>query len=90
MSASRPAAAPDRLPSWTVRRSPRARRARITVTDDARVVVVLPRRAPQSVAEALMRQHEAWVRAHVAMALERRARLDMRPSLRDGRVLVVN
>lgn len=37
-----------------------------------------------------MRQHEAWVRSHVAMALERRARLDIRPSLRDGRVLVVN
>jgi predicted metal-dependent hydrolase len=73
-----------------VRRSTRAHRARITVTDDAQVVVVLPRRAPLAAAEALVRHHEAWVRSHLAMALERRARLDARPPLADGRVLTVN
>ena len=78
------------LPAWTVRRSTRARRARITVTDDAHVVVVLPQRAPIGVAEALVRQHEPWVRRHVAMALARRSRLDARPPLFDGRVLEVN
>ena len=78
------------LPGWVVRRSTRARRARITVTDDARVVVVLPRRAPLDVAEALIQQHETWVRRHVAMALARRSRLDARPPLLDGRVLEVN
>jgi predicted metal-dependent hydrolase len=78
------------LPAWTVRRSTRARRARITVTDDAHVVVVLPQRAPIGVAEALVRQHEPWVRRHVVMALARRSRLDARPPLFGGRVLEVN
>jgi predicted metal-dependent hydrolase len=78
------------LPAWTVRRSTRARRARITVTDDALVVVVLPSRAPAGLADALVRQHETWVRRHVAMALARRSRLADRPPLLDGRVLEVN
>jgi predicted metal-dependent hydrolase len=78
------------LPAWTVRRSTRARRARITVTDDGRVVVVLPRRAPLEVAEILMREHEAWVRRHVAMARRRRASIDDRPGLAEGRVLDLN
>lgn len=77
-------------PAWTVRRSTRARRARITVTDDARVVVVLPRRAPAAVAEALVQQHASWVRRHVAAAHERTARIAARPPLGDGRVLEVN
>ena len=78
------------LPAWTVRRSTRARRARITVGDDGRVVVVLPTRAPLAVAESLVRRHERWVRRHVAMALERQTRLVERPPLTDGRVLEVN
>lgn len=73
-----------------MRRSARARRARITVTDDARVVVVLPRRAPLVVADALVQRHAAWVRRHVAAARERRARIEARPSLGEGRVLEVN
>jgi predicted metal-dependent hydrolase len=73
-----------------VRRSARARRARITVTDDARVVVVLPRRAPATIAEALVQRHASWVRRHVAAARARRARIDARPSLGEGRVLEVN
>ncbi len=78
------------LPAWTVRRSGRARRARITVSDDAQVVVVLPRRASSEVAHALMDRHAAWVRRHVSAALARRARIDSRPSLEDGRALLVN
>lgn len=78
------------LPAWTVRRSTRARRARITVTDDARVVVVLPHRASPAVADSLIRRHEPWVRRHVALALARQARLADRPSLADGRVLDVD
>ena len=60
------------------------------MTDDAEVVVVLPRRAPEGIAETLVRQHEPWVRRHVAMALARRSRLDARPPLLPGRVLEVN
>jgi predicted metal-dependent hydrolase len=78
------------MPSWTVRRSDRARRARLTVTQDAEVVVVLPLRAPLSVGEALVRQHETWVRRHVAAAQARRDRLDARPALGEGRWLDVN
>lgn len=78
------------VPTWTVRRSTRARRARISVADDGRVVVVLPQRAPLGVAESLVRQHEAWVRRHVLMARRRRASIDERPALADGRVLDIN
>jgi predicted metal-dependent hydrolase len=78
------------LPEWTVRRSARARRARLTVTEDAQVVVVLPRRASLSVAEALVHQHETWVRRHVAVARTRQDRLRARPSFAEGRVLEVN
>jgi predicted metal-dependent hydrolase len=60
------------------------------VTDEGQVVVVLPRRAASSVAEALIRQHEAWVRRHVATARMRRSRLEARPPLLAGRVLEVN
>jgi predicted metal-dependent hydrolase len=82
---------PDRpATDWVVRRSPRARRARITVREDGRVVVVLPTRAPMAVAQELVRRHERWVRHHVAAALERQARLRQRPQLLDGRVLEVN
>lgn len=60
------------------------------MTDDAIVVVVLPRRAPAAVAEMLVRQHEAWIRRHVELATVRRARLESRVALGDGRVLDVN
>jgi predicted metal-dependent hydrolase len=75
---------------WVVRRSTRARRARITVDGDGRVVVVLPARAPVVVAQELVHRHERWVRHHVAVALERQARLRARPHLLDGRVLDIN
>jgi predicted metal-dependent hydrolase len=77
-------------PTWTVRRSARASHARITVTDDGHVVVVLPSRAPQVVAERLVRRHAAWIRRHVTAATARRAELDTRPTLGDGRLLEVN
>jgi predicted metal-dependent hydrolase len=60
------------------------------VTDEGQVVVVLPRRAPSSVAEALIRRHESWVRRHVATARMRRSRLEARPPLLGGRILEVN
>ena len=78
------------LPQYTVRRSTRAKRARLTVTADGDAVVVLPQRAPLASAAILVERHEAWLRRHIARADARRDRLDARPSLDDGRRLSVN
>jgi predicted metal-dependent hydrolase len=43
-----------------------------------------------AVAHELVHRHERWVRRHVALALERQARLRERPHLLDGRVLDIN
>ena len=63
---------------FEVRRSTRARRARIVVHPWDSVEVVLPTRAAASEAERLMRNHSAWVLARIA---ERPA---VPPPLRDG------
>jgi hypothetical protein len=49
---------------YTVRRSERARRVRVTV-DHRGVEVVLPRRAPQREAAAAIRELEPWIRRRV-------------------------
>jgi len=78
------------LPPYTVRRSTRAKRARLTVTADGDAVVVLPQRAPLASAAILVERHEAWLRRHIARADARRDQLDMRPPLDAGRSLSVN
>lgn len=80
----------DELPPHTVRRSTRARRARLTVTRQGELVVVLPARAPDRAAALLVAQHLAWVRHHLDRVQAARARLDERPALTDGRHLAVN
>jgi hypothetical protein len=74
---------------YRVRRSDRARRARLTVDRRGDVVVVLPRRLPAAEAERLVRQHAAWVDRHVARIAAEQARLATRPALGEGRVLDV-
>lgn len=74
---------------YTVRRSERARRARLTVSRDGAVVVVLPRRTPAAEAEQLVQQHAAWIERHVARVGDARVRLAARPALGAGRVLEV-
>ncbi len=49
------------LPAYDVRRSDRARRARIVVTRPGRVEVVLPRRAPARLAAELVRAEREWI-----------------------------
>ena len=49
------------LPAYDVRRSDRARRARIVVTAPGRVEVVLPRRAPARLAAELVRTEREWI-----------------------------
>jgi predicted metal-dependent hydrolase len=77
------------LHAYSVRRSERARRSRLTVTVSGEVVVVLPRRAPPGEAERLVERHATWIDHHVGRVQAERARLDARPALDDGRVLQV-
>jgi predicted metal-dependent hydrolase len=74
---------------YTVRRSSRARRARLMVTPSGQAVVVLPMRAPAALAGKLLHEHAAWLRRHMSRALARNAQLAGRPSLGDGRTLTV-
>jgi predicted metal-dependent hydrolase len=76
-------------PRYTVRRSDRARRARLTVNREGEAIVVLPRRAPESLARELVSKHGAWLERQVARVRERSARLDSRPSLAAGRLLAI-
>jgi predicted metal-dependent hydrolase len=78
------------VPAYSVRRSARAKRARLTVTAEGEAVVVLPQRAPLGTAAILVERHAEWLRRHVDRADARRARLDARPPLGGGRTLTVN
>ena len=86
-----------RLPAgdieYTLRRTPLARRLRITVHPERGLVVTIPpasRRGwarPADTVEAFMREREGWIRRHLDRQLVLRARLDARPSLDDGRII---
>jgi predicted metal-dependent hydrolase len=72
------------LPLYAVRRSDRARRARLTLTDDGQPLVVLPRRAPDDLAGWLVARHLEWLTRHQRrIVLERRA-MSARQPLGDG------
>jgi predicted metal-dependent hydrolase len=74
---------------YTVRRSDRARRARLTVTREGEAVVVLPRRSPRVDADRLVSEHRAWLERHLSRVAHQRARLAARPALGEGRVLII-
>jgi predicted metal-dependent hydrolase len=74
---------------YRVRRSDRARRARLTVSREGEAVVVLPRRMPLSAAQVLVDDHAEWLERHLSRIEAQRAALAMRPALGEGRVLVV-
>ena len=86
-----------RLPAgdieYTLRRTPLARRLRITVHPERGLVVTIPpasRRGwarPADTVEAFMREREGWIRRHLDRQLVLRARLDARPPLDDGRII---
>ncbi len=78
------------MPGYSVRRSTRAKHARLTVTAEGDAVVVLPQRAPLSSAALLVERHAEWLRRHLAKAEARQARLRSRPDLGAGRVLAIN
>jgi predicted metal-dependent hydrolase len=73
---------------FTIRRSARARRSRLTITDAGVPLVVLPLRAPESDAVAFVARHHAWVNRHVARIHARREALAARPGLDAGREIL--
>jgi predicted metal-dependent hydrolase len=74
---------------FRVRRSDRARRARLTVSREGEAVVVLPRRMPLSAAQALVDDHADWLDRHMSRIAAERASLATRQPLGQGRVLEV-
>jgi predicted metal-dependent hydrolase len=77
------------ISGYTVRRSDRARRARLTVSETGEAVVVLPRRMPLREAERLVARHRGWLDRHIQSTQADRARLAGRPALGEGRVLQI-
>lgn len=81
--------AAEHLPAYTIRRSQRARRARVTIGERGEAVVVLPSGAPDRAAAALVAQHAGWIERHREM-VEHRVRLRAaRQPLGDGRTLAL-
>ena len=76
-------------PPFAIRRSARARHARLTITRDGDAVVVLPLRAPERIALALVERHGAWLERQHARFTAERSRLEARPSLAEGRIVSV-
>lgn len=74
---------------YRLRRSDRARRARLTVTCEGEIVVVLPRRMPDAEADRLVRQHATWLDRHVSRISGQQELLAARPPLGEGRSLEV-
>ena len=72
-------------PAYSIRRSSRAHRARLTITDEGEAVVVLPVRVAEADAEELVRRHRRWIRIHQGRILAQRAALAARPGIGAGR-----
>lgn len=78
---------------YILRRTPYARRLRVTVHPERGVVVTLPPASHRgwgradSLVTAFLREREAWIRRHLERQQAARARLASRPSLDDGRVI---
>jgi predicted metal-dependent hydrolase len=78
---------------YVLRRSPRARRLRVTIHPDRGVVVSLPpegRRGwarPESLVDGFLAEREAWIRRHLGVQRATREGLDARPELDAGRVV---
>jgi predicted metal-dependent hydrolase len=74
---------------FTLRRSPRARRARLTVRDDGRVIVTIPHRAPRHWAEQLVVNEADWIERHRSRVLAEAARFARRRPLGEGGLITV-
>ncbi len=78
------------LPPYTLRRSARARRLRVTIDPVHGLIVTVPpatRRGwthPEAEIERFLRDREGWVRRHLQGHAQQRAELAARGGLRDG------
>jgi predicted metal-dependent hydrolase len=78
------------LPPYSLRRSPRSRRLRVTIDPALGVVVTVPpasRRGwahPEALVEAFLRERESWLRRHLERMAHQQAELAARGGLRDG------
>ena len=70
--------------AYAARRSPRARRLRLTVRDDGAVVVTLPLRAPMRAADEFVASRAAWIGRHRARLAAERERHQARGGIGDG------
>jgi predicted metal-dependent hydrolase len=81
---------PIALPAYTLRRSARARRLRVTIDPLAGIVVTVPlatRRGwahPEATVERFLREREGWLRRHLDADARQRAELSSRGGLHDG------
>jgi predicted metal-dependent hydrolase len=76
--------------SFVIRRSNRARRSRLTITDLGEAVVVLPQRAPDTDAYELVSRHHRWIERHQARIRARLQARAARPELDRGREILFN
>jgi predicted metal-dependent hydrolase len=76
------------LPDFRIRRSTRARRSRLTITDDGEAVVVLPLRACEAVAAELVARHARWIARHQHRIQARAQARATRPLLGAGREIL--
>lgn len=78
------------LPPYTLRRSVRSRRLRVTIDPERGLVVTVPpasRRGwahPEHEIERFLREREPWVRRHLGRIAQQRAELSARGGLREG------
>jgi len=79
--------------AYTLRRSPRARRLRVTIHPERGVVVSLPAGSRRGTARSddlvhgFLAEREDWIRRHLGRQEATRARLDDRPEIDDGRLI---
>jgi predicted metal-dependent hydrolase len=74
---------------YAIRRSARARRARLTLDETGQVVVVLPAGAAERLAGALVERHARWIASHQRRLAEERRILATRPALAEGRTITL-
>jgi predicted metal-dependent hydrolase len=77
------------LPGYTIRRSDRARRSRLTVTNDGSALVVLPVRAAASEAADLVARHAGWIERHQRRIRAQQLARAARPPLAMGREVLL-
>ncbi len=88
LDAARQVRLPGGLLNYTLRRSRRARRLRLTVDPLRGVLVTVPVRGAVRDVEAFLREREAWLRRHLQTLEQQRARAAGRRSFGpDGRIL---